>query len=396
MLCRRRAEMPYTHVQGARRRRATGVCLLSAVALLAGCSSTSEKSAKPAALVPITAPIDVRRVWEVDVGNSANTFLQPSVQENAIYAASRGGNLVRIDPTSGKEVWRISVEDGISAGVGSDGSTVAVAGPRGNVLAFDAAGKKLWQAQASSDVLAPPLVGHGLVLIRATDQHIIAYAADSGKRRWVFQKQQPSLALRMEANLVFAGDSALVGFPGGRLGAIALANGAARWEAGVSEPKGATEVERLADVLGAPSLIENDVCAASYQGRIACFDARNGDLRWAREFSAGAGTAAAADTVIGVDANSHLNGFMRSSGASKWQNGILANRGLSAPVVLGKYFLTGDFEGVIHVGNVADGQIVGRFDASGGPVISTPQSWNGAAVLQTARGRVLLLSPAGR
>ena len=362
--------------------------------LLAACSSSSEH-AKPVPLEAIASPIEVRRVWDVELGDSEGTFLRPCVLEHAVYAASRKGSLVRIDPSSGKEVWRVQVSGGITAGVGSDGLTVAVVGPRGNVQAYDAEGKALWQVQAPSDVVAPPLVGHDLVLVRSTDQRITAYEAASGKRRWIFQKQQPPLALRTEADLALSGENVLVGFPGGRLGSIALSNGAGRWEAAVSEPKGATEVERLADVIGVPGLVEGDVCTASYQGRIGCFDARNGDLHWAREFSAGAGVAVSDDAVYGVDASSHVTGFKRTSGASLWQNAALANRGLSAPVIVGKLLATGDFEGRIHFLRREDGKLVGRFDAAGGRVISTPQTWNGLALFQTARGHLILLSVAG-
>jgi outer membrane protein assembly factor BamB len=361
---------------------------------LTACSSGSER-AKPMPLEVIASPIEVRRVWQVEVGDSEGTFLRPCALEHAIYAASRKGSLVRIDPSSGKEIWRVQVDGGIGAGVGSDGLTVAVVGPRGNVQAYDAEGKSLWQAQAPSDVVAPPLVGHDLVLVRSTDQRITAYEAASGKRRWVFQKQQPPLALRAEADLALSGEDVLVGFPGGRLGSVALSNGAGRWEAAVSEPKGATEVERLADVIGVPGVVEGDVCTASYQGRIGCFDTRNGDLRWAREFSAGAGVAVSDDAVYGVDASSHVTGFKRTSGASLWQSGALANRELSAPVVIGKVLAAGDFEGRIHFLRLDDGKLVGRFDAAGGRVISTPQTWNGLALFQTARGYLVLLSVAG-
>lgn len=369
--------------------------LLAAAALAGACSSTSDKAAKPTPLAPISAPIAIHRSWEVDLGDSEGGFLRPAVLENAIYGASRKGYLVRVDPASGKEVWRTQLDGGIAAGVGSDGITVAVVGPRGNVVAFNAEGKRLWEAQASSDVLAPPLVGHDLVVVRSTDQRLAAYEAASGKRLWVYQKQQPALTLRVEAVPAFAGDSVLVGFPGGRLDAVALSNGAGRWEAGVSEPKGATEVERLADVLGLPAQIDGEVCSASYQGRVACFDVRSGDLRWAREFSASAGVAVNNEAVFGVDASSHLHAFERGSGNSLWQTGVLANRGLGTPVVVGKLLAVGDFDGVIHFFTADAGKLVGRFEASGGPVISSPQTWNGAAVFQNAKGRLFLLTPDG-
>jgi len=362
--------------------------------VLSACSSSGERP-KPAPLATIAHPINIHRLWDVDLGDSAGTFLRPCVLEHAVFAASRKGNLVRIDPSSGKELWRIQVDGGIAAGVGSDGLTVAVAGPRGNILAFDAAGKPLWQAQTSSTVIAPPLVAHDLVVVRSTDQRITAYEAATGKRLWVFQKQQPPLSLRVEEDLALYRDSVLVGFPGGRLGSIAVSNGAGRWEAAVSEPKGATDVERLSDVLGVPALAESDVCAASYQGRVGCFEVRNGDLHWAREFSARAGVAVSNDAVFGVDGASHVSGFSRSSGASLWQSAALANRDLSAPVVVGKHLAVGDFEGRIHFLRLEDGKLEGRFDAGAGPVISTGEVWNGAVLFQTSRGHLILLSAGG-
>jgi outer membrane protein assembly factor BamB len=363
--------------------------------LLVACASDSDKTVKPTALTPIEAPLEIRSLWQVELGGSEGSYLRPCVLENAIYAASRSGNLVRVDPVSGKEAWRIEVKGGIAGGVGSDGLSVAVAGPRGNVAVYDADGKPLWDAQVSSNVITPPLVGHGVVLVRSTDNRVTAFEVASGKRRWVFQKQQPALSLHGEAEMVFAGENVLVGFPSGRLGAIALSNGAGRWEAGVSEPKGATEVERLADVIGVPGIIDDDVCAASYQGRIGCFDARNGDLHWAREFSAGTGVAVAASALYGVDASSHVNAFQRSSGAGLWQNSALAYRQLSGPVAVGAWVAVGDFEGKIHFLRAEDGKLVGRFDAGSSAVISTPQTWNGAALFQTARGRLLMLAVPG-
>jgi len=145
-------------------------------------------------------------------------------------------------------------------------------------------------------------------------------------------------------------------------------------------------------VLGVPGILDDEVCTASFQGRVGCFDARSGDLHWAREFSAGAGIALAPGAVYGVDASSHVNAFARASGAGLWQNSALTYRTLSAPVVLGKVMAVGDFEGKVHLLRAEDGKLVGRYDGGGGPVISTPQTWNGAAIFQTAHGRLFMLA----
>ncbi|HEX7156458.1 MAG TPA: outer membrane protein assembly factor BamB [Burkholderiaceae bacterium] len=366
--------------------------VLAAALLLAACASSSE-TAKPAPLPPISAPIPVRVAWHVALGDGRDTFLRPAVLENAVFAAGEDGEVVRVEPGSGKVAWRVKVTGPLGAGVGSDGFTVAVAGTRGQIYAFGADGNRLWEAQVTSPVLTPPLVGHDLVLVRSTDQHISAFDASTGKRRWVFQKQQPPLTLRAASEMVFSGDSVLVGFPGGRLTSIALSNGAARWEAGVSEPKGATEVERLSDVIGVPAIDGREVCAGSYQGRIACFDAASGDLRWARDIAAGAGVAAGDDRVYGVDGASHVYCLALGTGAPVWQNPALSNRALTTPAVLGKLVAVGDFQGYVHFLAASDGSFVGRLETDGSPMVAAPQPWAGGVIVQSQRGELALMRP---
>ena len=82
----------------------------------------------------------------------------------------------------------------------------------------------------------------------------------------------PVLTLRMATGITIKDQIGLWFLrPGGKLIALALQNGGLRWEATAAEPKGATELERIVDMSGAPALVGNTVCAASYQGRVALF-----------------------------------------------------------------------------------------------------------------------------
>jgi outer membrane protein assembly factor BamB len=364
---------------------------------LAGCTvaacSSSSKTEKPAALTEIKSPLPIRVAWRVRVGDGRRGFLEPAVLQNAIYAASTDGDLVRLDPADGKEVWRVKAPVALGAGVGSDGFVVAVAGQRGEVFSYSADGKLSWQTQVPSDVITPPLVGHGLVVVRSTDQGVTAFDAENGRKKWVFKRQTPPLALRAPADMTFSGDNVIVGFPGGRLVAIALTNGASRWDSAVSEPKGATEVERLADVLGTIGLEDSQVCAASYQGRVACFDAASGEQQWAREMPAGAGVAMDGEELLGVDAASTVQAFARSSGAARWSCKLLAYRGLSSPGAQERWVAVGDHQGYVHFLNASDGQLVGRIEVDGSPIVAQPRQIGGGVLIQTQRGHVALLMP---
>jgi outer membrane protein assembly factor BamB len=360
--------------------------------LLAACSSSS-KSEQPAPLTQIKSPLPIRVAWRVKVGDGRRSFLQPAAVQNAIYAAAGEGDLFRLDPSDGKEVWHVRAPAPLGAGVGSDGFVVGVAGQRGEVFAYSAEGKLLWQTRVPSDVVTPPLVGHGLVIVRSTDQGVTAFEADDGHKKWIFKRQTPPLALRAPSEMAFSGDNVIVGFPGGRLVAIALSNGASRWDSAVSEPKGATEVERLADVLGSIGLEADQVCAASYQGRVACFDAASGDQQWAREMPAGAGVAIDGEELLGIDSASTIQAFARSNGTAQWSSKLLAHRDLSSPGVEDRWVAVGDREGYVHLLNARDGQLVGRVELDGSPIVAQPRPISGGILVQTRHGHLALLVP---
>jgi outer membrane protein assembly factor BamB len=366
------------------------LALLSGAAVLGGCAS-SRPANKPAPLVEFKDRLTVRTTWRTSVGSGRATFLQPAVRENAIYAASADGTLQRVDPQTGKVVWRASVDAPIAAGVGSDGFTVAVATPRGEVIAYGAEGKPQWRAQAPSDVLAPPLVGRGLVLVRSTDHRVTAYDAESGKRRWTYQRQSPPLTLRASSEMAFAGDNVLVGFPGGRLAALALANGAVRWEAVVSEPKGTTEVERLSDVVGPIAVDARDACAASFQGRLLCADPANGNLRWSRELSARGGVSLSERAVYTVDSGSNVHAIARD-GARLWRNTKLAWRSVTTPLALRDGAVVGDDAGYVHFLG-ADGDLIARVRIDSSAIVARPQHWADGIVVLTQDGSLALLTP---
>lgn len=378
-------------LMGTRRGVALVAATAMAAAVLAGCGSSKSESSRPAPLADFKSSLTMRTAWQVSVGNSRGAPLQPAVLENAIYAAAANGSLMRVTPATGAVVWRIDTDLRLTSGVGSDGFVVAVGTNRGELLAYGADGKLLWRTQLSSDVLATPLVGRGVVIVRSTDHRVTAFEADSGKRRWSFSRTPPPLTLRSVSDMAFAGDNVLVGLPGGRLVSLALSNGAARWEAVVAEPKGATEVERLADVIGTLAVAGRDACAAAFQGRLTCVDNGNGNLRWARELAAGAGVAIDETRVYGVDISGAVAAHARDSGASVWRNAQLANRQPSSPLALPTAVLVGDYRGYLHALRPDSGEFAARLSLDGA-ITAAPKPWGNGAIVQTQGGTIAFVT----
>ena len=272
--------------------------------------------------------------------------------------------------------------------------TVAVASEEGVVVALQASdGKERWRARVSSEVLAAPAVGGGLVLARSIDNRVFAFGAEDGKRRWVYQRAPSSLLVRAGAGISMAGGLAYAGFPGGKLVALTLDTGALRWEATVAIPKGATELERVSDVIGAPAVLGREVCAAAYRSRIACYDAASGRQLWGRELAALSGVGADARYAYVADELGAVHALDRSNGQSVWKQDKLAYRQLSTPLAGGDTVAVGDFEGYVHFLARETGAFVARRETGGGAVRAAPVALDAGLLVQTQGGGVFALSP---
>jgi outer membrane protein assembly factor BamB len=311
----------------------------------------------------------------------------------AVYAASRAGTVTRLDAASGQAKWRVSLGKRISSGVGSDGTLVVVAADDGEVIALDAQnGVVKWRSRVSSEVLAQPKVSEGLALVRSADSKIFAFGIEDGKRRWVYQRPASALIVRSPVGVTMHQGSAYAGFSGGKLVAISLSNGQARWEATVALPKGATELERVTDIVGDPAAQGREVCAAAYQGRVACYDGGNGNQLWSREMSTLTGVGFDARYAFVSDDKGAVHALDRGNGRSVWKQDRLAYRQLSLPLPLGTEVAMGDLQGIVHFMARESGAFLARIATDGSPVRAAPIKLSDGFLVQTQNGGLYALT----
>ena len=365
-------------------------------ATVAGCSTLdalnpfSSSGPKMAELQPIQASVEARVLWSDGVGRSEDYTLVPAIVGSTVYAAARDGTIVRLD--DGQPAWRIKAEVPLSGGVGADARMLVVGTAKGEVLAFSAFdGSPLWKAKASSEVVAPPALSSNVVIVRTVDHRLAAYDASDGKRRWLYQRPSTPLSLRVTAAPLIVEKYVFVGFPGGKLMAVSLDNGAPLWEGTVALPKGATELDRVADVTSAPVIDGRMICAAAFQGRIACFDLGNGSLIWSRDISSAAGLGVDSRYVYVSDDKGAVHALDKASGASLWKQDKLFLRRLTAPQPLRSMVVVGDAKGVVHFLSRDDGSFVARLDSDGSPIRAPLQRLGSSLLAQTSKGSVLAI-----
>ena len=364
--------------------------LLVAALALGGCSSLNpfaSGNSKIAALKPLNNPVRTTESWRVRVGEAGVFVLQPAQNSGAVFATGSDGDVVRIE--NGRTIWKTRLKTIVSGGIGIGGNLLVVGTPKGEVIALDASsGEIKWRVSVNAEVLAPPGVSDGLVVVRSADSRLFGLDPVDGRRRWVYQRATPSLSLRSSAGVALESNAILAGFPGGKLAAISPTNGSLMWEGTVAVPRGATELERMADITSLPVVGARATCAVAYQGRVACFDMSNGSTLWTRDLSSSKGLDLDDRHVFVTDEKGAVHALDISSGASAWKQDQLASRGTGRPLVSGDQVFVGDSEGYVHILKKDDGTLVGRQRVASSPIVADLQRAAGDIIAQTRDGTV--------
>jgi outer membrane protein assembly factor BamB len=371
------------------------VSLVAATILLSACGmfdKDEDKELEPTELVDIETKIDVRRVWSTNIGRGAEFLrvaLQPAGDGTRIYAASRDGNVVALDPESGKTIWRTELDIELSAGPGVGENIVVVGAADGDLVAFQAdTGVEIWRANVSGETLAKPVIGDDTVVAMTIDNRLRGVSAFDGSERWIIEQSTPDLTMRGSASPVLVGSSVIAGFDNGRILAVDIASGDTEWEAMLAPPSGRSDLERLSDVDGLISVVGQDIYAGGYQGAIASIAAESGQLLWAREVSTYEGVSADWNNLYTVDEEGVVIAMTRRTGDESWRQSSLIRREPTVPVPFQTTVVVGDLEGYLHFFNNFDGDPVARLRAGNKAVSVEPVVYGDQLFVQGDDGSV--------
>ncbi len=370
---------------------------LLAPLLLAGACSTYNPlkavgiiptpSNPPTPLTPITATVTPRAAWTNAAGKSLGFSFRPVADGGRVYAAAGDGTITVYEEDSGRQVARFDTKKRLSGGLEVAEGKIFVGTTKGEVIALDTNGKTDWTSSVAGEVIAPAALSKKVVVVRTTDGRIFGLNAADGKRAWVFQRPTPALLLRSEAGVLAIGGDVVAGYSNGKLLALDIEDGKLTWEVTVMQPRGATELERIADVAGLPVIDGPNVCAGAFQGKVACFEIQTRDMVWSRDVSSARALASDAKNLYVVDDIGAVHALDKKTGASVWKQDKLLYRKLSSPVVADGKVVVGDIGGFLHVLSPDDGALIGRLATDGTQVVSLVPNKSGL-IVQTAGGHV--------
>jgi len=380
--------------RSARSRVATAFAAAIAAGVLVGCSTISSmfsaEKPKPKELEPIVAPITVRPVWNQNIG-AIQFPLSVAVNGNVLTLAN-DGSVIALEAETGRTVWRVDVGARISAGVGSDGNTAAVVTRDGELVVVEG-GRVKWKKVVGVRVATAPLVAGGRIFVLAVDRTIHAYDASDGIKLWQVQRPGDALTLS-QTGVVAAFKNTLVVGQGPRMAGLDPLTSTLRWEVPLGAPRGANEVERLADLIG-PVVRSGDlICARSFQAAVGCVDAQLGNVAWTKSVGGTDAIAGDSELLFGADASDRISAWRTPTGDVAWTSEALMFRGLGAPAAVGQSVVFGDSTGTLHWFSRAKGESQARVTTDGNAISTPPVSVGGLLIVVTRGGGVFAFRPA--
>ena len=361
--------------------------LMGAVLLLAACASSKPK---PQPLEPLTPKIAGRAVWNQSVGGIKFPLSVVSVRDSFVVADG-DGTVLALDAQSGRELWRGNAGSKLSAGVGSDGRYAAVVTREGELVTFEQ-GQVKWRKSVGVRVNTAPLVAGERVFVLGADRAVQAFDVIDGRKLWALQRAGDPLTLTQTGVLAAFKDTLVVG-QGPRMAGVDPLQGTLRWEVPVGSPRGANEIERLADLVGPVARVGDVLCARSFQAAVGCVDAEKGTVVWTKNIGGTDGVSADAQFVFGADASDRVTAWKAATGEVAWASDKLQYRGLSTPLSVGKTVVFGDEDGTVHWLSRETGEAQLRLSTDGGAIAAAPVISGTTMLVVTRKGGLFAFRP---
>lgn len=363
----------------------------------AGKDAAAKKAAEPAELVKFEQTVKVNKLWSTSVGKGEGRIgirQAPAVHDGRVYAAAVQGGVRALDLQSGKQIWKYEPAKvkkqpklRLSGGPGVGEGLVVIGTLDGQVIALNAEdGSEKWRAKVTGEVISAPAIAQGLVFVRANDGRTTAFDVANGSQRWFNSQELPALTVRGNAPVVVGPGVLFIGNDDGSLSALAMQDGRPLWEQTVGSPEGRTELDRMADVDGAPVLEGNTLYVNSFKNETLAIEGPTGRPVWTRDHGGAGGVGVSSGNVVVSDNKGSVFGLDKTTGSAMWSQAALARRSLTGVAIQGDYAVVGDYKGYLHWLRLENGELAARARAGRHALLAQPLVVDGILLIQNVDG----------
>jgi len=269
------------------------------------------------------------RAWTATInGGSPRARLgaAPVVADNKLFVVGVEAKVYAFAADTGAALWTAGIPKGeenrasrFGGGVSYDEGRLYATDGLGDVVALDATdGKELWRAKPGGPLRGAPTVANGNVYVLSQDNQLFALGEADGKVQWTQSGTIESQGVFGVAAPAASAGTVVAGFSTGELNAYRYENGRVLWQDALSRTSITTSVSSLSDIDADPVIDNGRVYAVGQGGRMVALELGTGQRLWEQNFAGISTPWIAGEWLFVVTDDARLICLSRSNGKARW------------------------------------------------------------------------------
>jgi outer membrane protein assembly factor BamB len=352
-------------------------------------------------------------VWSADAGAGSGSegrlTASPVVYNGHVFTLDAEGTVSAFANTGGSAVWRVSLKPkressgswyslgggssggGYGGGLAVDGGRLYAASGYGNVVAIDpATGKSIWEKQLEAPVRSSPTAVGDRVFVVTLDGRFYCFAGADGGELWSVRGLPQQASLINNASPAVDGDIVVVPYPSGDLVAMKVSDGSSVWSENLARTRTTSQLTSMSDT-ARPTIDGGTVFAIGHAGRMIATQAESGERLWSINVPGTQGPAVAGGSVFVVDTQGQLMALARGDGKTQWTTKLPGNGAWAGPTLAGGSLWLASTDGSLIGVDAATGKIGGQKEL-GSAVYVAPVVAQGRMYVLTDTAKLIALN----
>jgi outer membrane protein assembly factor BamB len=348
--------------------------------------------------------------WSADAGTGSGSVgrltARPVIYGNYIFTLDAEGTVSAFSTSGGSAVWRASLKPkressgpwyslsfgggssggGFGGGLALDNGRLYAATGYGNVVALDPqSGKAIWEKQLEAPVRSSPTAVADKIFVVTLDGRFFCLAGADGGELWSVRGAPQQASLINNASPAVDGDIVVVPYPSGDLIAMKVSDGSTVWSENLARTRTTSQIASMSDA-ARPAIDNGTVFAIGHAGRMVATQAGSGERLWSINVPGTQTPWVAGGSVFVVDTQGQLMAISRNDGKTQWTTKLPGTGAWAGPTLAGgNLWLTSSAGALVGV-DAATGRVTAQKDLGGSFYIAPV----------VAQGRMYVLSDSAK
>lgn len=357
----------------------------------------------------------VREVWSASAGEGSSkagrVMASPIIYDGRIYTLDADATISAFSASGGSAVWRVSLTPdterssgtqmfslggsnsggGYGGGLAADSGRLYAVSGFGNIVALDpGSGKKLWEKNLGAPVRAAPTAVNDRVFVVTMQGRFVCISGVDGSELWSSRGLPYQASLMTSVSPAVDGDIVVVPYPSGDVVALKVSDGSAVWSENLTRQRTTSQLTSLSDA-ARPAIDNGTVFAVGHAGRMIATQSQTGERLWSLTVPGTQTPWVAGQSVFVVDTSGQLMAISRMDGKVQWTTKLPGAGKWTGPTLAGGTLWLasskGDFVGVeATTGRLATQQSLGS------PVYIAPVVAQGRMYVLTDNAKLIALN----